>query len=135
MAILMMMHNCEYVATASTAFMDDYYDKLEKAIQAAKKGMAYLHVFSPCPTGWRFPPAKLIEVSRKGVETNMVPLWEYQKDKGKLRFTHSIDNPLPVQDYLKLVGKFRHMDPEQIAHIQGHVDKTIRTLKGFASAE
>ena len=134
MAILMMMHNCEYVATASTAFMDDYYDKLEKAIQAAKKGMAYLHVFSPCPTGWRFPPAKLIEVSRKGVETNIVPLWEYNKDDGKLRFTHSIDNPLPVQEYLKLVGKFRHMDPEQIAHVQGHVDKTIRTLKGFANA-
>ena len=135
MAILMMMHNCEYVATASTAFMDDYYDKLEKAIQAAKKGMAYIHVFSPCPTGWRFPPAKLIEVSRKGVETNLIPLWEYQKDTGKLRFTHSIDNPLPVQEYLKLVGKFRHMAPEQIAHIQEHVDKTIITLKGFTGDE
>jgi len=36
----MAMHNCEYVATASTAFMEDDYAKVEKAIEAAKKGMA-----------------------------------------------------------------------------------------------
>lgn len=89
-------------------------------------------MFSPCPTGWRFPPAKLIEVSRKAVETNVVPLWEYTKEEGKLHFTRSVDNPLPVQEYLKLVGKFRHMDKDQIAHTQKHVEKTIKTLKGFA---
>jgi phenylglyoxylate dehydrogenase beta subunit len=47
MPLLMVMHNCEYVATASTAFMEDYYAKLEKAIEAAKKGMltsTYFHL-------------------------------------------------------------------------------------------
>jgi len=46
-ALIMVMHNCEYVATASTSFMEDYYAKLDKAAEAAKKGMAYIHVFSP----------------------------------------------------------------------------------------
>ena len=135
MAILMMMHNCEYVATASTAFMDDYYEKLDKAIAAAKKGMAYLHVFSPCPTGWRFSPSQLIEISRKGVETNFVPLWEYSKDTARLQFTRSVDNPLPIQEYLKLIGKFKHLDAEQIEHIQHSVNRGVERLEKFARVD
>jgi phenylglyoxylate dehydrogenase beta subunit len=130
--VIMMMHNCEYVATASTAFMVDYYAKLDKAIEAAKRGMAYIHVFSPCPTGWRYPPEKLIEVSRKAVETNMVPLWEYTAEEGRLRFTRSVDDPLPVQDYLMLIGKYRHLSDEQIQHIQKHVEKEIQKLKSLS---
>jgi len=129
--ILMVLHRCEYVATASMAFMEDYYAKLDKAIEAAKKGMAYIHVFSPCPTGWRFIPSKMIEVSRKAVETNMVPLWEYINEEGLIHFTYSVDNPLPVESYLSLVGKFSHLDEEQIGHIQGNTDQNIELLMGF----
>jgi phenylglyoxylate dehydrogenase beta subunit len=131
----MVMHNCEYVATASPAFMEDYYIKLDKAIEAAKRGFAYIHVFSPCPTGWRFPPEKLIEVARKGVETNMVPLWEYEYKAGLIRFTHHVKDPLPVQAFLSLIGKYRHLDDEQIAYIQGKTDERIERLKMFTREE
>ncbi len=131
MPIIMMMHNCEYVATASTAFLEDYYRKLEKAIEAAKRGMAYIHVFSPCPTGWRFAPSKLIEVGRKAVETNMVPLWEYDHQVGRLEFTHPVDQPLPVAEYLSLIGKYRHLSDEQIAHIQQSTDHQVELLSKF----
>jgi phenylglyoxylate dehydrogenase beta subunit len=129
--ILMVLHHCEYVATASMAFMEDYYAKLDKAIEAAKKGMAYIHVFSPCPTGWRFIPSKMIEVSRKAVETNMVPLWEYINEEGLIHFTYPVDNPLPLESYLSLVGKFSHLDEEQIDHIQGNTDQNIELLTNF----
>jgi phenylglyoxylate dehydrogenase beta subunit len=135
MPLLMVMHNCEYVATASTAFMEDYYAKVEKAIEAAKKGMAYIHVFSPCPTGWRFPPGKLIEVARKAVETNIVPLWEYEYRDGRIRFTHPVDKPLPVQAYLSLIGKYKHLDEKQIVFIQEQTDRKIGVLKKFEKAE
>ena len=135
MPLLMVMHSCEYVATASTAFMEDYYRKLEKAIEAARRGMAYIHVFSPCPTGWRFPPSKLIEVGRKAVQTNIVPLWEYENRVGRIRFTHPVENPLPVAEYLSLIGKFRHLDEEQIAHIQAQTQRKIEVLKKFTSEE
>ena len=134
MPLLMVMHNCEYVATASTAFMEDYYTKLEKAIKAAKRGMAYIHLFSPCPTGWRFHPSKLIEVSRKAVETNMVPLWEYTSEEGKIVLTHPVDNPLPVKAYLSLMGKYGHLDEDQIAHIQQTTDDRIEVLKRFTGS-
>jgi phenylglyoxylate dehydrogenase beta subunit len=129
--IIMVMHNCEYVATASTAFMDDYYAKLDKAVAAAKRGMAYLHVFSPCPTGWRFPPELLIEISRKAVETNMVPLWEYAASEGDIRFTHAVDNPLAVREFLALIGKYRHLSDAQVAHIQQTIEQRIQLIKGF----
>jgi phenylglyoxylate dehydrogenase beta subunit len=132
MPLLMVMHNCEYVATASTAFMEDYYAKLEKAIEAAKKGMAYIHVFSPCPTGWRFPPGKLIEVARQAVETNIVPLWEFELKEGGIRFTHPVDKPLPVQAYLSLIGKYKHLDEKQTAFIQEQTNRKIATLKKFS---
>jgi len=131
MALLMVMHNCEYVATASMAFMEDYYAKLEKALEAAKRGMAYIHVFSPCPTGWRFPPSKLIEVGRKAVETNMVPLWEYEAEAGCIHFTHPVEGPLPVKAYLSLVGKYHHLNDEEVAYIQRKTDERIETLKKF----
>lgn len=129
--IIMVMHNCEYVATACSAFMEDYYQKLEKAIEASKRGMAYIHVFSPCPTGWRFHPSKLIEIGKKAVLSNMVPLWEYQKEKGSLTFTHPVENPIPVEDYLFMIGKYKHLSSEQIRHIQEMADERIRILKGF----
>ena len=135
MPLLMVMHNCEYVATVSPAFMEDYYKKLDKAIEAAKRGFAYIHVFSPCPTGWRFPPEKLIEVARKGVETNMVPLWEYEYKEGLIRFTHHVEDPLPVQAFLSLIGKYRHLDDEQIVYIQGKADERIERLKMFTREE
>ncbi len=130
--VIMMMHNCEYVATASTAFMQDYYEKLEKAIIAAKRGMAYIHVFSPCPTGWRFLPSQLIEVGRKAVESNMVPLWEYDHRESRLRFTHPVQNPLPVTQYLRLIGKYRHLSQEQIDRIQKVAEAGIRMLRHFS---
>ena len=135
MPLLMVMHNCEYVATASLAFMQDYYAKLDKAIDAAKRGMAYLHVFSPCPTGWRFSPSQLIEVSRKAVETNMVPLWEYENSIGRIKFSRLVDNPLPVEVYLSLLGKYRHLSGEQIAYIQQKTEERIKVLKKFTREE
>jgi phenylglyoxylate dehydrogenase beta subunit len=130
--LLMLMHRCAYVATASTAFMEDLYDKLAKSIAASKHGFAYLHVYSPCTSGWRFPSQNNIEVARKAVETGFVALWEYTPEEG-LRFTRPMDELLPVATYLEAVGKYRHLDAEQVAHIQQHIEKDLAFLRELAS--
>ena len=129
--LLMVMHSCEYVATAALPFMEDYYMKLDKAIEASKRGMAFIHIFSPCPTGWRFDPSQLIEVARKGVETNMVPLWEFENDLGRINITHVVDEPLPVVTYLKSIGKYRHLSDEQLVYIQRKTNERFELLKKF----
>jgi phenylglyoxylate dehydrogenase beta subunit len=128
--VIMMMHNCEYVATASTAFMEDLYAKLDKAIAASKRGFAYLHIYSPCTTGWRFPSQENIEVARKAVETNFVVLWEFDP-AGGLRLTRPVDDPLPLADYLKAQGKYRHLSSEQLAHIEAGVARQTAFIKGL----
>ena len=132
--VVMMMHNCSYVATASTAFLEDYYAKLEKAIAASKHGMAYLHVYAPCPTGWRFSSAMTTQVCRMQVLSNFVTLWEFEPGRG-LRFTHPVDRPRTIEEYLKLIGKYKHLEPEQVAHIQKSVHDKVAFLKRFAAAD
>lgn len=136
MPVVMMMHNCEYVATAVMSDIEDYYRKLEKAYQASKKGFAYIHVFSPCPTGWRYPQDQTMEVQRRAVGCNFFPLWEYERSTSLMNFTHPwiIANPThTLSDYLKLVGKFRHLSKEQIAHLQHTLDVRVNLLKGIAA--
>lgn len=131
MPVLMMMHNCAYVATASTAFMEDLYEKLDKAIAAAETGFAYLHIYSPCTTGWRFPSQANIEVARKAVETNFVMLWEFNPRDG-LQLSRPLDQPLPLDEYLKVLGKYRHLEPDQVAHIQASLERNVGFIKGLA---
>ena len=128
----MMMHRCAFVATASTAFMEDLYAKLAKAIEASKHGFAYLHIYSPCTSGWRFPSQANIEVARKAVETGFVMLWEYAPEDG-LRFTQAIDHLRPLGEYLEALGKYRHLDAAQVAHIQAQLEKDLGLLKELAA--
>ena len=63
-----------------------------------------------------------MEVARKAVETNFVMLWEYTPAQG-LHFSQSVDHPLPVTEYLKVMGRFRHLTEEQVQHIQAKVEE------------
>jgi phenylglyoxylate dehydrogenase beta subunit len=126
--MIMVAHKCRYVATASTGYMEDLYDKLDRAVEASFEGFAYLHIYSPCPTGWRIPSSKVIEACRLSVESNFVTLWEYTNKTG-LRFTRSPDRPIPVETYVKMLGKYRHLQEDQLAHIQAKVDEQVALLK------
>ena len=127
---LMMGHGCAYVATASTAFLDDYHAKLERALAASRAGFAYLHVHAPCPTGWRFPAAMTTEVCRRQVESNFVTLWDFTP-AGGLRFTRGVERPRPVADYVRMIGKYKHLAPVDLERIQASVDRRVETLQGF----
>ena len=129
--MIMVAHKCAYVATASTGYMEDLYAKLDRAIEASFRGFSYLHIYSPCPTGWRIPSSKVIEACRMSVDCNFITLWEYSRDGG-LHFTHSPDRPIPLGDYLKMLGKYRHLDEGQIEHIQVRIDEQVALLKQLA---
>jgi pyruvate ferredoxin oxidoreductase beta subunit len=118
-------HNIPYVATACHSYPFDLIAKVEKA--AATRGPAYVHILSVCPTGWRCPGDLTVRIGRLAVETGMFPLYEVEDGKYKL----SLDLPKlrPVQDYLKLQGRFRHLSEEIVAEIQRRVDKEYAKLK------
>jgi len=116
--MILAQHRIPYLATMSIAYPQDIVSKVKKA--KAMKGFKYLHLVMPCPTGWRFQESKTIEVSRLAVQTWVWPL--YEVENGTLRFTVK-PKQIPVEEYLKLQGRFRGLDKTEVARIQEHVDE------------
>jgi pyruvate ferredoxin oxidoreductase beta subunit len=100
-------------------------EKVKKSL--AVNGPAFISVFSVCPTGWRSAPDLSVRLGRLAVETGIFPLYEVENG----RYTLNLDpSPLrPVQDYLKLQGRFRHLSEGMVKQIQDRVIKDYEALK------
>jgi pyruvate ferredoxin oxidoreductase beta subunit len=111
-------HHIPYVATACTSYPMDLFQKVVKAAEI--RGPKYLHIFAPCPTGWRCGSELTIEIGRMAVEAGIFNLYEIVDGVRKL--TLKVPQRRPVLDYIKAQGRFRHLGEEDIAYIQAKVD-------------
>jgi pyruvate ferredoxin oxidoreductase beta subunit len=118
-------HNIPYVATACSSYPFDLMEKVKKA--AAIEGPAYVHILSVCPTGWRLPPQLAIHAGRLAVETGMFPL--YEVEHGRYQLNVDLPELRPIEEYLKIQGRFRHLTPEMIAEIQQRVREDYEKLR------
>ena len=125
MPAIAVAHDTPYVATASPSYPFDLINKVKKAV--ATSGPAYLHVLSPCPTGWRHAPDLAVRMGRLAVETGVFPL--YEVENGIYRLNFDFPHLRPVQDYLKPQGRFRHLPGEEIQRIQEKVTADYQKLK------
>jgi len=121
---IVVAHNIPYAATASPAFPIDLMNKVKKA--SLVNGPGFIHVFSPCPTGWGCKSEDSILTAKLAVETRIFPL--YEVIDGKYILNRKIDKPKPVEEYLKLQRRFRHLTPEQIEYIKKRVDEEYEKL-------
>jgi pyruvate ferredoxin oxidoreductase beta subunit len=117
-------HNIPYVATATHGYPFDLMEKIRKAV--AIPGPAYVHILSVCPTGWRSATDTVIRQSRLAVLTGIFPL--YEVENGQYRMTVDLPKLRPVQDYLKIQGRFRHLSEDNIKKIQERVDLEYQKL-------
>ena len=118
-------HDIPYVATACTSYPFDLMNKVRKAMKV--DGPAYIHILSVCPTGWRLPSDLTIRAGRLAVETGIFPLYEVEAGEYALNF--DFPQLRPVEDYLKLQGRFRHLSKEVVAQIQERVKTEYAKLK------
>jgi pyruvate ferredoxin oxidoreductase beta subunit len=118
-------HDIPYVATACPSYPLDLIEKVKKG--ARIKGPAYIHILSACPTGWRLPPELAIKVGRLAVETGVFPL--YEVENGRYKLSIETEKLRPVKDYLKIQGRFRHLDEDMIEKIQKRVIEEYERLK------
>jgi len=112
-----------YVATAIGAEPLDLARKIEKA--RGLRGPRLVLVLAPCPTGWDFDPSEMVEIGRLAVATGIWPLKEWEG--GAIVHTRVRRPRLPVVEYLKRQGRFRHLftpqrDEVRLAEIQARVD-------------
>ncbi|NYZ78350.1 pyruvate synthase subunit beta [Candidatus Micrarchaeota archaeon] len=111
-------HEPAYAATASIAFIADLKNKLKKAIPL--HGPRFIDINAPCALGAGFDGGITAQVARLAVQTRMWPLLEYEKSAIKLNFNPA--PPKPVEEYLKLQKRFKHLTPEDVKQVQKHVD-------------
>jgi pyruvate ferredoxin oxidoreductase beta subunit len=116
-------HRPTYVATVVGAEPLDLARKFETIREL--KGPRLVIALAPCPTGWLFDPEHTVEIGRLAVRAGIWPLKEYID--GKVVHTRIPHPRKPVEDYLRLQGRFAHLfEPERndrvIAEIQQRVD-------------
>jgi len=121
-------HDIPYAAQASPHNWRDLMKKVRKAVAA--NGASFINVLSSCNRGWRHETDQALEVTRLAVETCYWPL--YEVEDGQWKLTHRPKEKLPIEEFLKPQGRFRHLFSEQNKHIieelQAEVDRKWRQL-------
>ena len=117
-------HRPAYVATVIGAEPLDLARKVEKA--RSLKGPRLIIALSPCPTGWDFDPRETVNIGKLAVKSGVWPLKEYAD--GKVLHTKVPRQRVPVEEYLKLQGRFAHLfgptrNDALIGEIQARVDE------------
>ncbi len=119
-------HNVPYAATVSIAYPELMIEKIQKAKDIP--GPKFIHIYAPCPTGWRSDPSKTIEISRKAFNSRIFPLYEIEDGVYNIYKKPKEDKVIPVKDYLKTQGRFRHLPEEEVKKIQKNVDREWEIL-------
>ena len=124
LAAVIAAHDIPYVA--QTTFIGNFKDLHEKAYKAIHTpGAAFLNIMAPCPRGWRYPSEDMMTICKMAVETCFWPLFEVENGVWKLSYRPK--NKLPIEEFLKLQGRFRHLfkpgNEALIAEIQKDVDE------------
>ena len=122
-------HGIPYAAqTTYLGNLKDLHEKAHKAIYTP--GPAFVNVMSPCPRGWQYPTEDLAFICKMAVETCVWPLYEVVE--GKWYVNYEPKKKLPVEEFMKLQGRFRHCfkpgNEWTIEEAQKYVDKKWETL-------
>lgn len=127
---MMIANGITYGATVNVAYPENFIETVRRA--KAIRGPKFIHAYSPCPSGWRMDPRRSIEVSRLATRTGVFPLYEYRN--GMHSFTKEIKKRKPVEEYLRLQGRFKHLTPADVAEVQKLVDLEYEELEAKVGA-
>jgi pyruvate ferredoxin oxidoreductase beta subunit/2-oxoisovalerate ferredoxin oxidoreductase beta subunit len=125
---IMAAHRIPYAATATVADPDDLIKKTQKA--KSTQGTKFMHILAPCPPGWKIPSELSVTLARLAVKTRLFPLLEIER--GTTYTLTEIADPLPIERYLQIQGRFNHLTHDEIQHIQTMVDAKWTTLRNRA---
>jgi pyruvate/2-oxoacid:ferredoxin oxidoreductase beta subunit len=122
---IMAAHRIPYAASISLAHADDALRKLRQSLHI--KGFRFLHVLSPCPTGWKSEPALGMELVRLAVGSGLFPVIEIFNGK---RYTVNIEPDFSdeaLEMYLSLQGRFQKSGIEA-SHLRPAINENWQKL-------
>ncbi|MFQ5901940.1 MAG: thiamine pyrophosphate-dependent enzyme [Thermodesulfobacteriota bacterium] len=126
MPAIVAAHGAPYVATASVGYPKDIEKKVKKALSI--RGAKYIQIFVTCPLGWGCDPALTIKVAKLAVETGLYPIYEIED--GKITSVRKLAKRKPVEEYLKVQKRFRHLfqkggGDEEVKKLQVIADRNV----------
>ncbi len=105
MVAIALAHGSPYVATSSAVLPADIRRKVKKA--AKIEGAKYIQIHCPCVTGWGIDGKDVVKVGNLAIETALYPIVEFEN--GKLLTVRKVKERKPVEEYLKIQRRFRHL--------------------------
>jgi len=121
-------HGIKYAATASVGYLEDFINKVQKAKDC--EGPSYIHVYSPCPTGWGHGSEISVDLGKEVVDTGLWYLAEFEE--GEFSLNSKPTEFKPVKDHLMRQNRFRHIGNEEIKMIEEARDaKWVKMLKNW----
>lgn len=126
-ALIMAATNMPYVATVAESNPADFVRKAAKAKAVAEKeGMAYLRALSACPLNWNDKPNTERKVIGAAVDACYFPLYEIEHGITSLSYNpEEKGKKLPVIDWLKMMGRTKHLVKEEYQEIVGSIQEEI----------
>lgn len=121
-------HNPPYMATACSAYPQDIFKKVAKALTF--RGPTFIHILAPCPPGWRYATEKTIEMGKLAVKSGSWVL--YEREHGKLTINGpskaAIKKPIPLEEYLAPQGRFKGIDAKTLNILKQNLAKNLQRL-------
>ena len=121
-------HDIPYLAQGTPYHYMDFMKKVEKALEM--EGPAFINCLAPCHRGWRSEIQDALENAKVATDTCFWPLFEVVNGEWKL--TYQPKEKLPITDWLKLQGRFKHLfkpeNEKMLAKIQQDTDRNWTQL-------
>lgn len=122
---IMAAHEIPYLATASVGYPEDLFKKVIKA--KSIRGTRFLHIYAPCPSGWKSRPGDTIKLAKLAVQTAIFPLYEVVNGE-KYTLSIRLREKKPIDDYMRLQGRFHHLKEKDLRFFQEEVDRKWERL-------
>jgi pyruvate ferredoxin oxidoreductase beta subunit/2-oxoisovalerate ferredoxin oxidoreductase beta subunit len=128
---IMAAHRVPYAASLSLAHPEDALRKLRGALDA--RGFRFLHILSPCPTGWKSEPADGVELVRLAVRSGLYPVCEIFAGE-RLQVNVEPDfSRAALASYFERQGRFGKVKLD-LDHVAGAIERHWRRLRTLESA-
>lgn len=127
---IMAAHRVPYAATLSLGHPEDALRKLKHAL--ALTGFRFLHILSPCPTGWKSEPASGIELVRDAVRSGLYPVYEVFDGERVVVNVEPEHSDAALTSWLQGQGRFKP-DAYDTTAIRAGIDRSWQGLRRLSA--
>jgi pyruvate ferredoxin oxidoreductase beta subunit len=131
--MILAAHDIPYVATCSSGYPQDIFQKVSKAKELNGHGVRYIQILTPCPPGWGFSTEETIQIGKLAVETGFWPL--YERIHGYLILSPPSKRLLDkskrkdIREYLKMQNRFKKLTEEDYRVWELYIDSLWKNLE------